>query len=286
MVIRSDLIELAHVGMHPDRLRQLLAGSSSTGALLRRIRSGGLPLPEAAQRASFVEAAEREAEATAGGYRLVVLGDPEYPCLLAATPEAPFVLFVKGKVPPEPRVAVVGTRRCTSYGREMADEFGAALADAGVVVVSGLAYGIDEATHRATTRQGGVGIAVLGCGIDRWYPQANADLGRRLLDLGGAIISEYPPGVRPSGWRFPPRNRIISGLCAVTVVVEATVKGGALITARYAMEQGRDVFAVPGDIDRRSSDGTNRLIRDGAWPVFGPADLVESVERLVGVLPS
>lgn len=128
-------------------------------------------------------------------------------------------------------------------------------------------------------------MAVLGSGVDVWYPREHADLGEALIAAGGAVISEYPPGTRPEAWRFPARNRIISGLSAAVVVVEAAEKGGALITARLAAEQGREIFAVPGDVDRRTSVGTNLLIRDGAVPVLGPDDLIEALSLVLGTPP-
>lgn len=133
---------------------------------------------------------------------------------------------------------------------------------------------------------GGIGVAVLGCGPDLVYPPEHAGLAARLVKDGGAVVTEFPPGSRPEPWRFPLRNRIISGLSGVVVVVEAAVDGGALITARRALEQGRDVFAVPGDVDRATAAGTNLIIRDGAWPVLGPDDLVESVARVMGPPPT
>ncbi len=280
---RDAHVRLAHAALHPDRKRSLLERYGSPGAVLAGIQRGRISVPPAARDAAAVPLSARYEMASRLGYRLLVNGDEAYPTGLGLLPDAPDVLFWKGTVPERLGVAVVGTRRCTTYGREVAVDFGAALAKAGAYVVSGLAYGIDEAAHRGTVAAGGTGVAVLGCGIDRWYPRTSADLGARVLELGGAIVSEYPPGIRPSGWRFPPRNRIISGLSAVVVVIEAAATGGALITARYALAQGREVFAVPGDVDRRSSEGTNRLIRDGAWPVFDAADLIESAGRVAEI---
>ncbi len=149
-------------------------------------------------------------------------------------------------------------------------------------MVSGLARGVDGAAHQGTLDAGGVGVAVLGSGPDVWYPAAHRRLGEALVAAGGAVATEYPPGAPPEGWRFPPRNRIISGLAAVVVVVEARTDGGALITARRGLEQGREVFAVPGDVDRETSAGCNLLIRDGAHPVLGPEDLVAAVSLVLG----
>lgn len=278
---RNAHIELAHVAMHPDRRKMLLDKHGSPQSVLRRIRTGNIVVPDEARAAADVPAEARIEMAHEMGYTMVVRGDVGYPSFMARLPDAPDVLFCKGVIPRRAGVAVVGTRRCTTYGKDLAFDFGSTVARAGWVVVSGLAYGIDEAAHHGTVSVGGIGTAVLGSGIDHWYPRRNAQLGRKLIEGGGAVISEYPPGIRPAGWRFPPRNRIISALSAVTVVVEAAATGGALITARYAVAHGREVFAVPGDVDRPTSEGTNRLIRDGAWPVFGCDDLVESIERIM-----
>lgn len=259
----------------------LLDKHGSPQAVLRRIRSGDVVVPDEARHAATVEARVRLEAAAESGYSILVRGDDGYPTPMAELPDAPDVVFCRGVLGQRAGVAVVGTRRCTTYGKDLAFDFGARIAEADWNVVSGLAYGIDEAAHYGTVSVGGRGTAVLGSGIDHWYPRRNAQLGRRLIENGGAVISEYPPGIRPAGWRFPPRNRIISALAAITVVVEATATGGALITARYAVAQGREVFAVPGDVDRPSSEGTNRLIRDGAWPVFGCDDLIESIDRIM-----
>jgi DNA processing protein len=214
--------------------------------------------------------------------RVVLHGEPGYPAALEDLGDPPDVLFVRGTLRPLPAVAVVGTRRCTSYGRRLASAFGREVARAGWVLVSGLARGIDGAAHRGTIDRGGVGVAVLGSGSDVVYPADHRHLHDTLIESGGAVITEYPPGTRPNGWRFPPRNRIISGLSKAVVVVEAGVTGGALVTALRAAEQGRAVFAVPGDVDREASIGCNLLIRDGAIPVLGPEDLVEGLSLLLG----
>jgi DNA processing protein len=191
-------------------------------------------------------------------------------------------LFTRGTVTSTSVVAVVGTRRCTAYGRNLATAYGHAIAEAGWTLVSGLARGIDGAAHRGTVAATGHGIAVLGCGLDIAYPREHGALRDRLVELGGGVASEYPPGTPPEAWRFPPRNRIISGMAQAVVVVEAAVKGGALITANTALDQGVPVMATPGDIVRESSAGCNLLIRDGAQPVLDPADLVAELELILG----
>lgn len=196
--------------------------------------------------------------------------------------EEPPGLWVAGTIPVAPSVAVVGTRRCTRYGLRLAEQFGAVISESGWVTVSGLARGIDTAAHRGAVGGAGRGVAVLGSGIDVCYPSENEGLYHQLVEQHGAVVSEYGPGVPPDRWRFPARNRIIAALADATVVVESAVTGGALITARLAAEIGRPVFAVPGDVDRPSSEGCNRLIRDGANPVLGPSDLIEELSLVLG----
>lgn len=281
----DDLLCLAFVGMHPDRRRQLLATCGGVGEVLRAIRSKKVKVPEGARRAALVAAGERRAELAALGISTVVRGEAGFPGHLAELPDAPDLLFVRGSMVGDRGVAVVGSRRATSYGLGLARAYGAALASTGWPVISGLARGVDGAAHRGTLDVGGRGTAVLGCGLDVWYPPEHRDIGEGLLRSSGCIVSEYPPGAPPLGWRFPPRNRIISGLSAAVVVVEAAKHGGALITARLALEQGREVLAVPGDVDRPTSEGCNLLIRDGAIPVLGPDDLIEAMSLILGPPP-
>jgi DNA processing protein len=205
--------------------------------------------------------------------------------MLVGVSPVPSKFWVRGNLPSGPGVAIVGTRRCTEYGRTIARKLGHYVAAAGWPVVSGLARGIDAAAHAGTVDGGGQGFAILGCGVDIIYPVDNRGLAGRLLASGGGLISEYPPGTPPAPFRFPARNRIIAGLSAAVVVVEAPVTGGALITARLALDQGKDVLAVPGDIGRATSEGCNLLIRDGAHPVLSGEDLIESLERILGPSP-
>jgi DNA processing protein len=204
--------------------------------------------------------------------------DSGFPSLLAAIHDPPPALFVRGEggldVLAAPAVAVVGARSCSSYGRSVTRSLGRELAAAGLVVVSGMARGIDSEAHRGALEAGGVTVAVLGCGIDRDYPAAHAELARRICERG-LVVSEYEPGVEPAPWRFPARNRIIAGLCAATVVVEARERSGALITADFALEEGREVLAVPGEITSSLSAGTNALLRLGATPVTRAEDVLE-----------
>lgn len=196
--------------------------------------------------------------------------------------EDPPPIWVLGRLAEPPGIAVVGTRRCTRYGVDLAESFGAVLARAGWTTVSGLARGIDTAAHRGCLRLSGHAVAVLGSGIDYCYPAENRPIYDQILELGGAIVSEYPPGTPPDRWRFPARNRLIAAVSAAVVVVEAAATGGALITARLGAELGRPVFVVPGDVDRVMSEGCNRLIRDGAHPVLGSSDLLEELSLVVG----
>lgn len=208
-------------------------------------------------------------------------GSDDYPVGLSDV-EQPPVLWQVGSLSERPGVAVVGTRRCTRYGVDLAEAFGSAIARAGWTTVSGLARGIDTAAHRGCLRLSGHAVAVLGSGIDVVYPKENKPLYDQVVETGGAILSEYPPGTPPDRWRFPARNRILAAISSAVVVVEAAVTGGALITARLGAELGRPVFAVPGDVDRVMSEGCNRLIRDGAHPVLGSSDLIEELSLILG----
>jgi DNA processing protein len=193
--------------------------------------------------------------------------------------DPPAGVFVRGCAPLElldsPAVAVVGARACSPYGAQVARMLGRELAGAGLVVVSGLARGIDAEAHRGALEARGHTVAVLGCGIDRDYPASHAELAGRIRATG-LVVSEYGPGVEPAPWRFPARNRIVAGLAQATVVVEARERSGALITADLALEEGREVFAVPGEITSALSAGTNRLLALGATPLLEAADVLRS----------
>ncbi|MBC7288295.1 MAG: DNA-protecting protein DprA [Armatimonadetes bacterium] len=212
------------------------------------------------------------------GVSLLPITSAEYPRLLREIPEPPPLLYVQGQLLPrdELSVAVVGTRKCTPYGRSVSRRLGYDLAARGLTVVSGMALGIDGEAHRGALEAGGRTIAVLGCGIDLTYPRQHEDL-RKEIVASGAVISELPPGTTPSRDQFPKRNRIISGLSLGVVVVEAPAGSGALITARLAAEQGREVMAIPGDITRAESRGCNELIRDGATLVQQVDDVIEAL---------
>ena len=210
--------------------------------------------PRSARFASFKAGFDARAELerlTRLGFRFLARSDPGFPPLLRAIHDPPPGLFVRGEeeiaLLARPAVAIVGARACSAYGRQIARSLGRELAAAGLVVVSGLARGVDSEAHRGALEASGTTVAVLGCGIDRDYPAANRELARQVAATG-LVVSEYAPGVEPAPWRFPARNRIVAGLCAATVVVEARERSGALITADFALEEGREVFAVPGEI--------------------------------------
>ena len=214
------------------------------------------------------------------GIRFLARSDAAFPPLLAAIHDPPAGLFVRGcadlALLGRPAVAMVGARACSAYGRGVARMLGRELASAGLVVVSGLARGVDGEAHRGALEAGGSTVAVLGCGIDRDYPAAHRRLAAEIAGSGiGLVVSEYAPGVEPAPWRFPARNRIVSGLAAATVVLEAREGSGALITADFALEEGREVLAVPGEITSSLSAGSNGLLRLGATPLTRSDDVLE-----------
>ena len=212
------------------------------------------------------------------GHDIICIDDPEYPQKLKDIYAPPCVLYVWGKLPDIDNrlsIAMVGTRNATQYGVMASHTLSASLSKLGVVIVSGGALGIDSASHTGTLEAGGTTICVLGCGIDHRYLMSNASM-RRNIASTGAVISEYPPGTQSYPSNFPVRNRIISGLSDGVIVVEADAKSGSLITVNHALEQGREVFAVMGNINSRYSTGTNKMIKDGATPVTSYMDVIEA----------
>lgn len=207
---------------------------------------------------------------------ITIRTESKYPRLLKEIDNPPTVLYHVGNLPPNdmPLIAIVGTRKMTSYGRNVAEDLGRFLAENGIGVVSGLARGIDGAAQSAVVNAGGSTYAVLGCGVDHIYPPEHRNLAKMIV-RSGAVISEYAPGTHPDRSNFPQRNRIISGMSSGAVIVEAGEKSGSLITARFAAEQGREVFVVPGNVTAIQSRGANRLIRDGARPFYEKGDLLE-----------
>jgi len=222
------------------------------------------------------KAEEELRKAEALGISLLTIRDEDYPTLLYEIPDPPPILYIKGKLPSDddPALAVVGTRTPSRYGKKVASELSEVLASLGVVIVSGLARGIDEEAHKAALSASGKTVAVLGSGLDVIYPRENKPLAERIAE-NGAVISEFPLGTAPERGNFPVRNRIISGLSLGTLVIEAWERSGALITAKLALEQNREVFAVPGNIDSRMSIGTNYLIKRGAKLVQCSDDVIE-----------
>lgn len=210
------------------------------------------------------------------GIQVVTEVDDAYPRRLREIPKPPPVLYIRGTYTLEDEwaVSIVGTRRVTSYGKQVTRDLASFLARNGITVISGMARGIDAIAHETAIEAGGRSLAILGCGVDTIYPPENRQIGERMIRQG-ALISDYAPGVPPDAKNFPPRNRIISGLGLATVVVEAGERSGALITASFAAEQGREVFAVPGPIYAPQSRGTNGLIQQGAQPFLSPEELLE-----------
>lgn len=273
-------------GIGPRRFDSLLNAFGSAGAIWD---ASPAALATAGLDRKSVEAlvvARRRVDPTREADNLQRLGataitrhDSRYPARLAEIHDPPPVLYVRGELDPpdQPSIAIVGTRGATTYGRMAAEQLAEGLARAGVTVVSGLALGIDAAAHRGALAAGGRTIAVLGNGLDRIYPSQHARLASQIAE-NGALITEFPLGTKPDAMNFPRRNRVISGLTVGTVVVEAGAKSGALITAAFAMEQGRDVLAVPGSIFSPASIGTNSLIRDGAAPVTCADDILAELQ--------
>lgn len=215
------------------------------------------------------------------GVTLIRLGEPNYPTLLQHIPDPPPMLYVRGEIREEDAlaIAVVGSRRCSQYGREQADRLSGLCAQAGLAIVSGGAYGVDAAAHRAALRMKGRTIAVLGNGLAKPYPDAHHELFDQIVDSGGAVISELPMQTPPKGENFPRRNRLISGLSLGVLVIEAAKRSGALITARLAAEDhGREVMAVPGRVDSMASEGCHKIIRDGwATLVTSGAEILDAL---------
>jgi DNA processing protein len=251
----------------------ILAATPSAWISRARIRNDvALALPK--EESPTFEKTCRDIEKT--GARIIPLTDAEqYPEPLRAIHDPPALLYVRGEMPKCDALAVVGSRRASEAGCRLTTEICAELAARGIIIVSGLARGIDTAAHRGALLGEGHTTAVLGCGIDRVYPPENSRLFLEILDKGGGILSEYPPGTQPLAGHFPGRNRIISGLSRGVLVVEAAEESGSLITVDFALEQGREVFAVPGPVFARTSRGVHRLLKDGARVVTDARDILD-----------
>ncbi len=219
--------------------------------------------------------------------RILTYADREYPENLRHIDDSPIILYIKGSFIKDDRyaIAIVGSRLMTEYGRSMANKIASELSSLGITIVSGMARGIDTVAHKGALKAGERSIAVLGCGLDRPYPDENMELFEALSN-SGAVISEFPLGTPPNKENFPKRNRLISGLSLGVIVVEAAINSGSLITASFALEQGKDVFAIPGNITSRQSEGTNFLIKKGAKLVQKVDDILEEIapqlKRLIG----
>lgn len=282
------------MGVGPRTRKSLLARFGSAEAVLRAPESKLREVEGVGPKISrAIVAAREEINPVAElricrehGIDVLLEGSPAYPRLLSEIFDPPGLLFIRGSLLPIDAVslAIVGTRHATQYGIDQAQKLASGLARAGYTIISGLARGIDAAAHRAALQSGGRTIAILGSGVLNIYPPEHADLAGEVC-ARGAIISEAPPRSPPMSGAFPQRNRIISGLCLGVIVVEASDRSGALITARHAMEQGREVFAVPGRVDNRNARGCHRLIRDGAKLVETVDDVLEEFGPLVAAAP-
>jgi DNA processing protein len=287
-----DLVCLTMVpGVGPLTTRALLSRFGTAGAVLDASESALAGVrgigPKLANR---IAVARRDRDPRAelddchrAGVRPIATDDPEYPDSLRELPDPPPLLYVRGRIEPADALAIgiVGSRHCTPYGLRMAERLSQALARVGLTVVSGLARGIDAAAHRGALKAGGRTLAVLANGLSQVYPPEHAELAREIADRG-ALLTELPMGQEPLAKLFPQRNRIISGLGLGVVVVEASLRSGSLSTAHHAMEQNRDVFAVPGPADSLASRGCHRLIRDGAKLVETVDDILEELGPLAG----
>ena len=264
IVVRmGDLPPESILSMPADELAVRLGLNGKSRAALQELRE------------SF-DAASVRSRLSGGGYRAVTRSDEDYPEGLSEVSDPPPALFVGGALPGETAVAVVGSRKASATALHAARELGRALGDRGVCVVSGLALGVDAAAHEGALEAGGTTVGVLGCGIDGVYPRSNRGLFGRVAEAGG-IVSEYGPGEPPLRWRFPARNRVISGLSGCVVVVEAPERSGSLITARHANDAGRDVWAMPGPVGFAECRGSNKLLADGAGVLWDIDEFVESV---------
>lgn len=257
-IFHADPFELAQKGILNSRLAASVSESKKDLAHLSRMY-------------------ELEKEGT----RFLHPDHPAFPEKLKKIPDPPYSLYVRGKLPdPEsPSAGMVGARACSEYGKSMAQRFAGGLAAAGVQIISGLAAGIDSVSAKAALSAGGKTFAVLGSGLDIIYPTENFSLYYEIIASGGGILSEYPMGTPPVAWQFPLRNRLISGLSDRLLVMEAKERSGTLITVRYALEQGRDVYALPGRVTDSTSKGCNQMIADGAGILLSPEYLLEEIYR-------
>lgn len=280
---RAETVFLCSLpGMTSRRLGALLTFYGSPSGVIEALRRGKAAAPPDQECWSTAAGAgdpeQGLEELSRSGISVVVRGERTYPALLEETADPPWALFYRGSLPKPgaPPVAVVGSRKATPYGLEVARWLAGELGSAGAVVISGAASGIDSAAHLGCLRSGGFTVSVLGCGVDVAYPRSSSALIERIGSCG-CVMSEYPPGTQPARWRFPERNRIIAGLSRVLVVVEASESSGAMLTVDFALAEGRDVMAVPGQLGVENSAGTNGLIKNGALIVTGPEDVLSEL---------
>lgn len=256
--------------------RQVFKANTSELSKVPGIRKNAIS--EIAKKATYNKAEKEINRAQKENIAIITWDDPGYPELLKNIHNPPLLLYVKGSSAhlSSPAVAIVGARAATSYGQRVAENMAYQLAQRTLTIVSGLALGVDASAHNGSLKAGGQTVAVLGCGVDVIYPYQNCKLYEKISD-NGTIISEYPLGTKPESFRFPARNRIISGLSLGVLVVEAAKRSGSLITAKLALEQGREVFAVPGMVDSAKSEGAHRLLQEGAKLVHSVDDVLEEL---------
>jgi DNA processing protein len=287
-----DWLTLYHApGIGPARFHRLLEIFGDPGDILNagtgQLHQFGLADSTiAALRQPDIQAIEHDLEWQAKpGNRILTCQDTDYPALLQEISDPPPLLYIHGNIEvlQEPQLAIVGSRNPTAAGRQTAIDFARHLSAAGLVITSGLALGIDAAGHQGALDAGAPTIAVMGTGLDRVYPARHRDLARQIAQIG-VLVSEFPPGTPPIAENFPRRNRIISGLSLGTLVVEAAIRSGSLISARYALEQGREVFAIPGSIHNPLSRGCHHLIRQGAKLVETAQDIMDELGALATAL--
>lgn len=271
------------------QLQQLVEHFGSLDVAMQASRAEWLKVSNLAEKAvdQFFAVTDDQVQqvldwAQSDNQHILTLDDSDYPELLREIADPPIFLYVRGDLEllKAPQIAVVGSRHASRMGVQIAEDFGAHLSSVGLCITSGLAHGIDAAAHRGGLKGQGSTIAVVGTGLDRIYPAANQDLARQIAEQG-AIVSEYPLGTRPLSQNFPRRNRIISGMATGCLVVEAALRSGSLITARQAMEQGREVFAIPGSINNSLAKGCHQLIKQGAKLVETSEDILEELAPLV-----
>ena len=275
------LLWLSSAEISADRVQRLIAERGSARALWEEtsaeISHNGIAAQTLQRLHSEIAMDAAIDRMERAGANAIFQGDSRYPPLLQCIDDPPYVLYCMGELPILPSVGVVGTRFPSGYGRDMARSIAYGLAKAGVCVVSGLARGIDGCAHEGTLDAQGRTIAVLGSGVNVPYPTENAALYRSILERDGAIISEFPMDASPQSYHFPLRNRIISGLCSAIVFVEGKVKSGGMLTVGTALQQGREVFAVPGRVGQQLSEGPHTIIREGARLVTSAADILEDL---------